>query len=115
MLNHVIYGERPVELEYMKLPDGKADVYLRKNIQAVEDGWAADEAYMRCNYTYNDVETNFDRIFDEAAAWKQGDDEPKPTNLLERVEELERENATLVGQLTDTQLALCELYEMIGG
>lgn len=125
MINRTIFDERPEALGYIPLSNGKADIWLRKNIRefAVEESvdgetftvtkWAADEAYMRASLPLSTVEADLDAAFERAAAWKQGDDEVQKPSQLERIVLLERENAELFRQLTDTQLALCELYESL--
>ena len=125
MLNYVFFNERPIELLYAALPDGKADVWIRRNIRefaADEDAdgetvtvtsWVADEAYMRTKLSREEVEANIDGAFGIASAWQQGDDEEAYPTDDERISTLESENKELFRQLTDTRLALCELYESI--
>ena len=125
MIKHAVFNERPESLTYSPLPDGKADIWLRKNIREFaadegEDGesltvvkWAADEAYMRAAIPLSTIEADIEAAFGMAAAWKQGDDEEKSLSEDERISLLEKENAELFRQLTETQLALCELYESI--
>ena len=125
MINKTIFNERPEALCYITLPSGKADIWLRKNIRefAVEESengegftvskWAAEEAYMRASLPLSAIEADLDAAFERAAAWKQGDDEPQKPTELERIGLLEKENAELFRQLTETQLALCELYESL--
>lgn len=129
MINHVTFNEKPETVAFTPLPDGKADIWIRRNIRefaAEEDAdgesltvtkWAADEAYMRSAATLDaveaDIESDIEAAFARAAAWKPGDDEEKPLSEGERIALLERENAELFRQLTDTQLALCELYESL--
>ena len=128
MIKYLTFPERPEAITYVPLPDGRADIWLRKNIRefsAVEDEegetvtvelYAYDEAYMRAAVTLEQIEADFDGCFELAAAWKQvGDAAAQPTEE-ERIAALERANAALSEQLCDAQLALCELYElMIGG
>ena len=97
MLNYVFFSEHPMELEYMQLSDGKADVYLRRSIREVEDGWVADEAYMRCTYTIEEIEANFDRIFDEAALWEP--EQPYTPTMEERITTLEESG--IFGRISD--------------
>lgn len=125
MINHVIFDERPEEITYAPLPDGKADVWIRRNVREFaaeesEEGeaitvtkWAAEEAYMRTNAPLSAIEADLEGAFNRALAWKSGDDAQKPTSSEERLLLLEKENAELFRQLTDTQLALCELYESL--
>lgn len=155
MLNHVIFSEMPERISFFALPDGTADVFLRKNIrelaseaaeeneagESIETGatgatgatdstdatgatgeanesetaarWEADEAYMRCEHSLAEIEADFDAAFALAAEWKQGGNQTRQASELERIELLEKENAELFRQLTDAQLALCELYESL--
>jgi hypothetical protein len=125
MVNYVIFDEKPDAILYVSLPDGKADIWIRRNIRefaAEEDSdgeritiekWAADEAYMRETLPLYAVEADPDAAFERAAAWKQGYDEVCVLSTDERLRLLERENAELFRQLTNTQLALCELYESL--
>lgn len=125
MVNYVIFDEKPDAILYVSLPDGKADIWIRRNIRefaAEEDSdgeritiekWAADEAYMREKLPLYAVEADPDAAFERAAAWKQGYDEVRVLSTDERLRLLERENAELFRQLTNTQLALCELYESL--
>lgn len=123
MLNRVFFNERPDEIAYFPLPDGKADVWIRRNIRefAVEEDegetvciikWTADEAYMRAKVSRTEIESDLDGAFEKALAWTN-DDEAAFPNAEERISQLERENDELFRQLTDTRLALCELYESI--
>ncbi|MBR5949724.1 MAG: hypothetical protein IKZ82_13925 [Clostridia bacterium] len=123
MINHAVFNEKPEAIAYMPLADGKADIWLRKNIHeyALEEGedgdtvivtkWSADEAYMREKTTRSAIEADFDGAFSRASVWQQGNDVQNPLSVDERIALLEKENAELFRQLTETQLALCELYE----
>ena len=125
MINNVTFNEMPETVVFTPLPNGKADIWIRRNIRefaAEEDAdgenltvtkWAADEAYMRADTTLEAIEADSEAAFARAAAWKMGDDEEKQLSDGERIALLERENAELFRQLTDTQLALCELYESL--
>lgn len=109
MINTVTFSERPEAVVYAPLPDGKADVWLRRNIretvvQEDVDGetmtvtaWTAEEAYMRGTMSREEIERNFDRYFDAAAVWTPEQD-PVPT-LVERVERLEESG--ILGRLGD--------------
>lgn len=122
MLNRVLFNERPDEIAYSPLPDGKADVWIRRNIRefAVEEDeseticvikWTADEAYMRSKVSRAEIESDLDDAFEKAAAWTN--EEAAFPSTEERIGLLERENDELFRQLTDTRLALCEIYESL--
>lgn len=65
------FSQKPDKIQYMPLPDGGADVWLRKNIKkqmGSMDGvqytyYEADEVYFRTNDSKAQIETNFDEFF----------------------------------------------------
>lgn len=68
----VQFTEKPSEIMYMALPDGGADVWLRKNINQItveapnaepSQMYEADEVYFRTNESQNYVEEHFDELF----------------------------------------------------
>lgn len=89
----VYYDTKPERILYQPLPDGTANVYLRKNITQAERStfnrdqeekqnvWTADEKNIKTELSKDDVEANFDQLFLTA-------DFPVPT-LEERVAVLE--------------------------
>lgn len=89
----VYYDTEPAKILYQPLPDGTANVYLRKNITQAERStfnqdqeekqtvWTADEKNIKTKLSKDDVEANFDQLFLTA-------DFPVPT-LEERVAVLE--------------------------
>lgn len=89
----VYYDTEPEKILYQPLPDGTANVYLRKNITQAERSifnqggeetqtvWTADEKNIQTELSKDDVEANFDQLFLTA-------DFPGPT-LEERVAVLE--------------------------
>lgn len=85
-----MFSERPEAICYMPLPlCGKADIWLRKNIEQTTDDdgnavWTADEVYFRTETTRNEVEKNFDEFFNNFS----GNNE-KPT-LEDRITALEK-------------------------
>lgn len=106
------FTEQPEELLYMPLPNGGADVWLRKNPNKVtpvnEDGeptahWEVDEAYMRFDTdppTEVSVKSDFATWYDTATAWQP--EQPAPPSketLEERVVSLKSENNMLRDQL----------------
>lgn len=89
----VYYSEEPQKIKYEPLPDGTANVYLRKDIKQEEIDatepsgeekkmrvWTAEEANFRTGLTEVDVNNHFDDLFFQAGK--------KPT-LEERVSALE--------------------------
>ncbi len=89
----VYYDSQPEKILYQPLPDGTANVYLRKNIAQAERStfnqdkeekqtvWTADEKNIQTELSKENVEANFDQLFLTA-------DFPKPA-LEERVAVLE--------------------------
>ena len=89
----VYYDTEPEKILYQPLPDGTANVYLRRNITQAERSvfnqdkeekqtvWTADEKNLKTELSKEDVEANFDQLFLTA-------DFPAPT-LEERVAVLE--------------------------
>lgn len=89
----VYYDSQPEKILYQPMPDGTANVYLRKNIAQAERStfnqdkeekqtvWTADEKNIQTTLSKDDVEANFDQLFLTA-------DFPSPT-LEERVAVLE--------------------------
>lgn len=65
----VLFSEEPTNIQYMPLPNGEADVWLRKNICAVKDNegndmYQADENYFRTTEDEATILENFDEWFD---------------------------------------------------
>lgn len=88
----VFYTSEPESVKYCQLPDGSADVWLRKNIHQEPaqggDGeeltWAADEVAVNTRMEFVDVLENFDEIYEEGAA-----DPPAEYTAAERLDALE--------------------------
>ena len=71
----VYYDSKPDAILYQLLPDGTANVYLRKNIEQAERStfnkgqeetqtvWTADEKNIQTELSKEDVEANFDQLF----------------------------------------------------
>ncbi|MBR4434976.1 MAG: hypothetical protein IKS90_02640 [Clostridia bacterium] len=118
MIKRTISTEMLDPVVYALLPTGEADIYLRKNVASFTDEigdiyYCADEAYMRGKLSLYEIETDFDGAFALASAW--GNEAPKSRlSAEERIAALEEEKELLSQQLVDTQIALCELYEMLG-
>jgi hypothetical protein len=101
----------PEALLYMPLPDGHADVWLRRDIQEVdveptsEDAeqtkqWQSDEVYLRTDMSRDEVESRFDELFDYR------EPETVEQTIDERVSALEQ-------TALDIQEAQAELYEAL--
>ena len=100
-----IYYEEPGTLRYMPLPDGQADVWLRREIAAVsdEDGrtcWECEEVHARVRMTEEAVLAHADEIWTGQA--------PEPPTTEERVSEVEEGYAMVMD-------ALAELSEVVSG
>lgn len=85
----------------MKLPNGQADVWLRRNIQQEESDegvfWSADEKYIRTGLTLDEVNAQFDALFDAEPV--------TPLTDSERIAQLEQQNA----MLTECLLEMSEI------
>lgn len=126
MLNKITYSERPEAIIYCALPDGEADIWLRRGIaettQTDEEGnvtpaYEAEEAFMRTTAEEAEVAKNFDIFFDYAAKWDPSEwqrRQHEPTSA-ERIAALEKQNNELAAAIVDTELALCELFESMEG
>lgn len=92
----VCFTSQPPALDYLPLPNGKADVFMRKNIESAEteDGtvYYADEAYMRITNgspSQAEIVAGFDEWYDTAAAWQQPTPTKKPDTQEARIAALE--------------------------
>ncbi|MCD7886733.1 MAG: hypothetical protein LUG44_03840 [Clostridiales bacterium] len=78
----VSYSQQPEAIQYMPLPDGSADVWLRRNITQVDGedawGWEAEETYIHTDLTRDEVAANFDALFN-------GTYDPEADNTLEDI------------------------------
>ena len=97
----VNYDSKPETVQYMKLPNGLADVWLRRNIQQEESDegvfWSADEKYIRTGLTLDEVNAQFDALFDAEPV--------TPLTDSERIAQLEQQNA----MLTECLLEMSEI------
>ena len=92
-----IYYTEPNTIDYMELPDGRADVWLRKDITETVDGeentcWECEEVSFRTNLTQEEIEENFDEIFENGAPIVDEETQEEVADgitLAERVEALE--------------------------
>ena len=97
----------PVAIEYINLPDGKNDIWLRKNIvkttrtatasEGNEDKltvFTAEEAYMRGTVEKDEIEANFDKWFEVAKEWQiqQNNDKINTEKRIEAVEQILMKN-----------------------
>ena len=95
----------------MRLPTGKADVWLRKNITTTKDletgetMYKADEAYMRTNVSEDKILSNFDGWFETASKWQTSSDTNNDTAderiaaIIAELESIKTENAALAEEL----------------
>ncbi len=69
----VEFTNKPLAIMYMKLPDGGADVWLRKNIEQISvenpmgepsEMYQADEVYFRTNESEEYVSEHFEDLFE---------------------------------------------------
>lgn len=66
-----VYNQKPNPVTYMALPTGGADVWLRKNIQEIEQTyeeskanvWECKEVYFRTDMSESDIEANFEKLW----------------------------------------------------
>ena len=97
----VNYDSKPETVQYMKLPNGQADVWLRINIHQEESDegvfWSADEKYIRTGLTLDEVNAQFDALFDAEPV--------TPLTDSERIAQLEQQNA----MLTECLLKMSEI------
>lgn len=99
----VYYDSKPDAILYQPLPDGTANVYLRKNIAQAERStfnqggeetqtvWTADEKNIQTELSKEDAEANFEQLFLTA-------DFPEPA-LEERVAVLENAIAEMTSEV----------------
>ena len=97
------FSAEPPVLEYDVLPTGLADVWVRKDIERIDDTidngpepadsvpytyWTATEAYMQTTAAKADLEADLAAAFEAAAAWVPPS-AAEPVPLAARVEALE--------------------------
>lgn len=97
----------PVAIEYINLPDGKNDIWLRKNITkttrtnvVIENSkdettvFTAEEAYMRGTVEKDEIEANFDKWFEIAKEWQlqQNNDKINTEKRIEAIEQILMKN-----------------------
>lgn len=100
------FTQEPGKILYMPLPNGKADVWLRKDIAEVEtedsSGWAAEEIYFRTTLTKDEVEADFETIFANGG-----------TTVDEDTGEEVTDGITTADRLDAIEAAIAELAEVI--
>ena len=92
-----IYYEEPAATSYMQLPDGRADVWLRKDITQAEDEegstcWTCEGISFRTSLSQEEVEENLDTIWENGGPVVDEETEEEVADgvtLKERVEALE--------------------------
>ena len=104
-----VFNTKPETLDYMILPTGEADVWLRKNIVKSGSGYTAQEAYMRTTALKAEIQANFNQFFDYASTWdfREWQRQQTPPNLDDKVAVLEQ-------QKIDIELAIVEMFEQSG-
>lgn len=102
----------------MRLPTGKADVWLRKNITTTKDletgetMYKADEAYMRTNVSEDKIVANFDFWFETASKWQAysntnlDTEDERITALIAEVNNIKAENVALAEELQAAKIIL---------
>lgn len=107
------FTEKPETYVYMALPDGKADVWLRKNITEAtekdEDGnksthYTANEVYFRTSMTEDEVVASFDAIYEAGGT---SEDEDTGEEIIEGVD------ITTSERIDAIEEAIAELAEMV--
>ena len=86
MVNYEVhYTAIPNDSDIMELPDGKYDVWMRKNIQQEQKkddqgkkytDYTADEAYARLDVKPEINADNFDEMYDFIAIWTDEETDP---------------------------------------
>ena len=64
-MHRTMSADRPDEITYLPQPDGKAEVWLRKNIEQTEDGWEADEVTFMTALSKEEILSQKDTYFEE--------------------------------------------------
>lgn len=95
MVETVQFQTEPARIMYMPLPDGSADVWLRRDIRSETsedgtEGWIAEEVYLHTEKSRDEIARDFDAYF-----------EPERT-AEQRIESLESAVADLSGLVTTT-------------
>lgn len=106
----VYYSDKPDQIKYMPLHDGRADVWLRKNITEVTEttdegesstAYTADEVYLRTSVSKETIEANFDEYYSEAESESSGDTEE--ITIEERITALEAAMIELAGDIASDE------------
>ena len=107
-----ICQSKPAIIDYMPLPDGRADVWLRTDIQEATDEegnpcWECEEVSFRTSLSQREIEENFEAIFENGGPVVDEEAEEEVSDgvtLKARVEALE-----------ESQLEMAELMaELLG-
>lgn len=109
-------GTEPSKLLFMPLPDGTADVWLRKNIRSAENvegdetvtSWEAEETYINTSMSHDEVLADFDNLFDNGLP--RDVVEPSET---ERLSALERTMSKQQSTTADLSLVIDDLLTNI--
>lgn len=91
------YNNKPEELQYMPLPSGKADVWIRRNIRKPTEGetaegisgaaWEADEVYFRTSLDEESIRGRMDELYENNGEIFPV--EPKKVSVEERLDAVE--------------------------
>ena len=94
MIQIAEFSSKPSTVKVCALPDGKCDIWVRRNIEAIKheggDRWYAEEAYMRTESPTSEVEIqkNFAQVWAEAAKWIN--EQSTQDNRQTEIDELKR-------------------------
>ena len=77
-MHEAYFTTEPAAVSYLSRPDGKAEVYLRRNITEYETeeggtGWKADEVFFETMLSEEEVSEQFDSYFIEEPETTIGD------------------------------------------
>lgn len=89
-----VYNMKPDTIQYMPLPDGQADVWLRKNIEETRDEekntvWEADEVYFRTSLDKESIAAAFEAMFLNGGETKINEETTNQPTVEERLDAIE--------------------------
>lgn len=116
MLNELVFSsETPKAIQYNVLPDGTAEVWMRRDITEVPntEGEGTHFEYKEVMFLTNESEeviaSNFDTWFDYGAKWKQ----EKPLSQTDIVAKLQDDYSNLKTEMSDLTDAVLELANIV--
>lgn len=88
------YNQEPGAISYMQLPDGRADVWLRKNIIETTDEegnaiWQADEVYFRTDQDQESIMEAFETLFANGGETKTSEAPASQPTIEDRLDAVE--------------------------